>query len=51
MSTNEKSLGKYWVYFAISSFICLLFLIFLPEWFWVMLPFQFTYLVQALDWM
>jgi hypothetical protein len=51
MSTSEKNLGKYWLYFIIANILCVLFLIFLPEWFWVMLPFQCTYFVQAMDWM
>jgi hypothetical protein len=51
MSTNEKSLGKYWAYFAISVALTIVFLLVRPEWFWVMLPFVCTYFIQALDWM
>jgi hypothetical protein len=51
MTSNEKNLGKYWVYCGISVLMTIAFLIFLPEWFWVMLPFVFTYFIQALDWM
>ncbi|MDB9914357.1 hypothetical protein OAD00_00730 [Saprospiraceae bacterium] len=42
---------KYWLYFAVSLLLTIGFLIILPEWFWVMLPFLLTYFVQAMDWM
>lgn len=48
---EAKKLGKYWAYFGLSVLACVAFLIFVPEWFWVTLPFVFTYFVQAKDWM
>jgi len=51
MSTTTKSTVKYWLYFAVSLLLTIGFLIILPEWFWVMLPFLLTYFVQAMDWM
>jgi len=50
MADQTKSLGKYWVIFFISLIACIAFLIFLPEWFWVTLPFVFTYFVLSMDW-
>lgn len=49
MESTKKSTGKYAVLFFISLAACIAFLIFLPEWFWVTLPFVFTYLTQAFD--
>jgi len=51
MSDQTKSLGKYWIIFFISLIAMIAFLIILPEWFWVTLPFVFTYFVLAMDWM
>ena len=48
---ETKNLGKYWMYFGLSVLACLAVLVFLPEWFWVTLPFICTYFVQAKDWM
>jgi len=50
MSNENKSLAKYWLMFLVSLAICIGFLILLPEWFWVTLPFVFTYFVLAMDW-
>ena len=41
--------GKYWLYFFISTAIMLAMMVFLPGWFWVVIPFVCTYLVQAFD--
>ena len=49
MSTQEKSTRKYWLYFIVSTLVMIGFLIILPEWFWVVLPFSLTYLVLAFD--
>jgi hypothetical protein len=40
---------KYWAITALSTLAMIGFLIFLPEWFWVTLPFVFTYLALAFD--
>lgn len=43
------SKGQYWIGFLVSLVACILFLMFLSEWFWVTLPFMLTSLVYALD--
>lgn len=48
---ETKNLMIYWIYFLVSTLACVAFLLFLPEWCWVMFPFMFTSLIQALDWM
>ncbi len=40
----------YWVGFILSVVATAAFLMFYPAWFWVMLPFVFTFFVKALDW-
>jgi len=50
MATQAKSTRKYWGMFIISLIATIAFLIILPEWFWVTLPFLFTSLVYAFDW-
>lgn len=50
MSSQTNSRGKYWMMTMISLIGTILFLIFLPEWFWVMLPFLGTAFVYAMDW-
>ncbi|MEY3052737.1 MAG: hypothetical protein RLY31_2522 [Bacteroidota bacterium] len=37
-----------WLLFIISTVIMLLMLVWVPQWFWVALPFSLTYLVQAM---
>jgi len=46
-STNNTKMA--WVVFLISTLACIAFLIFLPEWFWVTLPFVLTSLVMGFD--
>ena len=48
---STTSTGTYWIYFFISLVLTIVFLIFWPEWFWVVLPFLFTALVKAFDWL
>jgi hypothetical protein len=48
---KKESKGLYWLIVLVSLTACILFLLFKPEWFWVTLPFLFTYLVKALDMM
>jgi len=50
MNTETTSKGKFWLAFLVSLVLTIAFLIFLPEWFWVMLPFLFTSFVGAMDW-
>ncbi len=47
--TAEKSTAKYWLYTFVWLGVVLLFLMFIPEWFWVPLPFFLTNLVVAFD--
>ncbi|MCB0645177.1 MAG: hypothetical protein KDC49_00850 [Saprospiraceae bacterium] len=51
MTSSNTDLKKYWLYFFVSVLATIAFLIFKPEWFWVMLPFVFTYFVQAKNWL
>lgn len=48
---TATSTKTYWLYFFISLLVTIGFLILLPEWFWVVLPFLFTSLVKAFDWL
>jgi len=50
MTTNTSDRKKYWMMTLVSLVGTLLFLVFLPEWFWVMLPFLGTAFVYAMDW-
>lgn len=49
MADTAKSRGKYWMLFGVSTVLMIVMLIWANSWFWVMLPFVLTYLVQALD--
>ena len=48
-NVQNTSTRKYWMWFIISTLIMIGFLLFLPEWFWVVLPFSLTSLVMAFD--
>lgn len=49
MSETKKSKAKYWVLTLLSLIGTVGLLVFATSWFWVGLPFLFTYLVLALD--
>lgn len=49
VANNKPDTKKYWALFAVSLVLTILMLMFVNSWFWVMLPFLLTYLVQALD--
>jgi hypothetical protein len=51
MTSTVSDTKKYWLFTLISVAACFAFLALLPEWFWVTLPFVFTYYVKANDWM
>ncbi|MEE9438229.1 MAG: hypothetical protein V3V14_04465 [Saprospiraceae bacterium] len=51
MSSTKSATGKWWIYFFLSLALTIVFLVLWPEWFWVVLPFLFTSLVKAFDWM
>ena len=46
---ETASKSKYWLYFIISTVAMIALLIFIPEWFWLALPFSLTYLAAAMD--
>lgn len=43
--------GMYWLITLVSLVACVGLLYYSPEWFWLTLPFLFTYFVKALDMM
>jgi len=46
---TTKSTGKYWLYFFISLIALILMLIFATKFFWVVLPFNFTFFALAMN--
>ena len=48
MSAEKSSTGLSWILFIVSTVIMLLMLVWVPQWFWVALPFSLTYFVQAM---
>lgn len=48
---QKENKGLYWVITLVSAVACVLLIMFSPEWFWVTLPFLFTYFVKAIDMM
>ncbi len=46
---EAKSLGKYWMMFFISTIALIIMLVFVREYFWVVLPFFFTSFCAAMD--
>ncbi len=51
MAEAKSSRGLDWILFLVSLAACIFMLIFVNEWFWVTLPFLFTYMVKAFDWL
>jgi hypothetical protein len=51
MSTASESVRIYWIYTLLSLIGIGLFLVYKPEWFWVMLPPFCTYFVKSMRWM
>jgi len=49
MTASNSSKGLYWIIFLVSSVIFFGMLIYVPQLFWIPLPFVLTYLVKALD--
>lgn len=47
---NSEGRGKYWIMFLAALALTVALLIFIPQWFWVPLPFVFTGFVMALGW-
>lgn len=50
MASKTENPGMYWMATLASLVACIGFLMFLPEWFWVTLPFLFTSYVKAMNW-
>jgi len=48
---NRENRGLYWLITLGALAACIALLIFSPEWFWLTLPFLFTFLVKALGMM
>lgn len=49
MSTQTSSENRnYWLLFLVSTFVMLLMLVFMNQWFWIALPFSLTFFVYAL---
>jgi len=52
INTEKKSpRGLYWLITLVSAVACTALIIYKPEWFWLTLPFLFTYFVKAVDMM
>jgi hypothetical protein len=51
MNVDNASSRKDWFLFIVSAVIFFLMLIWLPQWFWLALPFFCTYLVKAVGMM
>jgi len=50
MASTTENTRTFWMLFFVSLVACIAFLMFLPEWFWVTLPFLFTAFVKAKNW-
>ncbi len=50
-SNRTKGTAMDWSLFFVSLVVTIALMILLPEWFWVALPFLFTYLVKSLGYM
>ncbi|MBK9017081.1 MAG: hypothetical protein IPM82_25165 [Saprospiraceae bacterium] len=48
MNTEKTSTTTSWLLFVVSTVVLLLMLIWVPQWFWAVLPFPLTFLVQAM---
>ena len=49
-ATDENKNNKLdWALFIIWTIIFFVLLIFVPQWFWVVIPFPLTYLVKAMN--
>jgi len=49
MGETKEAKAKYWMITAVSFIAVVGLLIVIPEFFWVALPFFFTYLAKAFD--
>ena len=46
---TTKSTSKYWMYFFISIVAVTIMAIFAPKFFWVVLPFNFTFFAKSMN--
>lgn len=46
---TTKSRGKFWVWFVLSLVALFVFVTFLPQYFWVVLPFNFTFFAKGMN--
>jgi hypothetical protein len=51
MSAETVDNKKWWLMTLVSLAFTVALLVFIPQWFWVGLPFLFTSFVKAMDWM
>jgi hypothetical protein len=49
MNAEKTSTGLHWILFFVSTAVLIAMLLFMPQWFWLVLPFSCTFLVQAMD--
>ncbi len=49
MNAEKSSTRLHWILFFISTAVMLAMLVLTPQWFWLVLPFSCTFLVQAMD--
>jgi fatty acid desaturase len=48
---QKENRGLYWMITLVALVACIGFLLLSPEWFWLTLPFLFTYFVKAIGMM
>jgi hypothetical protein len=48
-SDSKKSNTMDWIFFIVWTIIFFAMLIWVPQWFWLVIPFPLTYLVKAMD--
>ena len=48
-STEKKSNAMDWILFLVWTVVFFVMLIWVPQWFWLVLPFPLTYLVKAMN--
>jgi hypothetical protein len=48
MNTEKTSTTTSWLLFIVSTIVLLVMLIWVPQWFWLAIPFPVTFLVQAM---
>ena len=49
MAAEASSRRMDWILFVVSTIVFFAMLIYVPQWFWLVIPFPLTYLVKAMD--